>query len=139
MSGNASEEIRELIENSMAKVETIVSSTTTVMEKIIEDGNKAVTKGKDRAQECKVVLDEIIGNVDTVNRKVAEIASASKEQSQGVDEISKAMELLDQVSHENNNVVLNTEASSKELQKEADDLTLVVEKVRELVNGSKSS
>ena len=138
MSGNASEEIRELIENSMTKVEKIVSSTTSVMEKIIEDGKSAVTKGKDRAQECKVVLDEIISNVDNVNRKVAEISDASKEQSQGVDEISKAMELLDQVSHQNNNVVLSTEASSKELQKEADELTFVVEKVRELVNGSKS-
>ncbi len=139
MSGNASEEIRELIENSMTKVETIVSSTTAVMEKIIEDGKNAVTKGKDRAQECKVVLDEIINNVDNVNRKVAEIANASKEQSQGVDEISRAMELLDQVSHQNNDVVISTEASSKELQKEADDLTLVVEKVRELVNGKKSA
>nr|WP_290733271.1 methyl-accepting chemotaxis protein [Halobacteriovorax sp. JY17] len=117
----------------------MVSSTTSVMEKIIEDGKNAVTKGKDRAQECKVVLDEIINNVDNVNRKVAEIANASKEQSQGVDEISRAMELLDQVSHQNNDVVISTEASSKELQKEADDLTLVVEKVRELVNGKRSA
>ncbi|CBW26101.1 putative methyl-accepting chemotaxis protein [Halobacteriovorax marinus SJ] len=139
MSGNASEEIRELIENSMAKVEGIVSSTTSVMEKMIEDGKRAVSKGKERAQECKVVLDEIINNVDNVNRKVAEIASASKEQSQGVDEISRAMELLDQVSHKNNDVVISTEASSKELQKEADDLIYVVEEVRELVNGKRAA
>lgn len=139
MSGNASEEIRELIESSMTKVEGIVSSTTSVMERMIEDGKIAVSKGKDRAQECKIVLDEIINNVDNVNRKVAEIAEASKEQSQGVHEISKAMELLDQVSHKNNDVVVSTEASSKELQKEADDLILVVERVRELVNGKNAA
>lgn len=139
MSGNASEEIRELIESSMEKVEGIVSSTTSVMEKMIEDGKKAVSKGKDRAQECKLVLDEIINNVDNVNKKVAEIAEASREQSQGVDEISRAMELLDQVSHKNNNVVISTESSSKELQSEADDLIIVVEEVRELVNGKKAA
>ncbi|WP_417334823.1 hypothetical protein [Halobacteriovorax marinus] len=52
---------------------------------------------------------------------------------------ARAMELLDQVSHKNNDVVISTEASSKELQREADDLIYVVEEVRELVNGKRAA
>jgi methyl-accepting chemotaxis protein len=139
MSGKASDDIRTLIENSMAKVEEIVGSTTSVMDKMIEEGSTAVDKGKERARECKVVLDEIIGNVDKVNIKVSEIAGASQEQSQGVDEISKAMELLDQVSHKNNNAVLETEKSSKGLQNEALALVDIVDEVKEMVIGNKAS
>lgn len=139
MSGKASEDIRTLIENSMSKVEVIVSSTTAVMDKMIEEGKIAVTSGKDRALECKVVLDEIISNVDNVNNKVAEIADASKEQAQGVQEISRAMELLDQVSHKNNSVVISTASSSRELEKEAHELIDVVEKVKGMVHGVKAA
>ena len=139
MSGTASDEIRELIENSMTKVEEIVGSTTAVMDEMIAEGSVAVKKGKDRASDCKIVLDEIIGNVDKVNNKVSEIASASQEQSQGVDEISKAMELLDQVSHKNNNAVLETAKSSKGLQAEALSLVEIVNEVKEMVVGEKKA
>ncbi|OUR96972.1 hypothetical protein A9Q84_11595 [Halobacteriovorax marinus] len=139
MSGKASDEIRSLIENSISKVETIVSTTTSVMNKMIEEGNLAVNSGKERAQECKIVLDEIISNVDNVNTKVGEISNASHEQATGVEEISKAMELLDQVSNVNNNIVINTASSSRELQSEAHELIEVVDKVKGMVHGAKAS
>ncbi|WP_127717670.1 methyl-accepting chemotaxis protein [Halobacteriovorax sp. HLS] len=135
MSGSASEEIRELIDSSMNKVEQIVNSTTSVMDEMIAEGTQAVDKGKEKAYECKVILDEIIGNVDLVNNQVNEIANASKEQSQGVHEISKAMEILDQVGHENNSTVIETAESSKQLQREAQELIHVIEQVKEMVEG----
>lgn len=137
MSGTASDDIRELIDSSQIKVEKIVESTTNVMDQMIAEGSTAVDKGKTRAVDCKNVLDEIIKNVNLVNMKISEIVDASKEQSTGVNEISKAMELLDEVGHKNNTIVISTANSSKELQVEASELVNIVEEVKYLVEGKK--
>ena len=107
------------------------------MDQMIKEGSTAVNNGKSRATDCKTVLDEIIGNVNLVNLKISEIADASKEQSIGVNEISKAMELLDEVGHKNNVIVIDTANSSKDLQVEASELVNIVEEVKYLVEGKK--
>jgi methyl-accepting chemotaxis protein len=135
MSGKASEEIKELLDQSIKQVEGIVSQTTNMVESIIKEGSSTVDEGTQKAQECKTALDEILGNVKDVNMKVNEIAEACGEQSTGVDEITKAMRLLDQVTNQNNDAANRASNSAEKLKTQADNLDIVVEDVLSLVNG----
>lgn len=137
MSGKASEEIRSLIETSIKKVEGIVSETTSMVDVLIKEGKEKVEGGTSKARECKDALDAILGNVVEVNSKVTEIAEACREQSLGVDEITRAMRLLDSVTHQNNQAASSASASAESLKKEAEKLDQVVFEVIGLVNGQK--
>ncbi|MDD0852258.1 cache domain-containing protein [Halobacteriovorax sp. GB3] len=139
MSGKASEEIRSLIDQSIKRVEDIVSGTTSMVEGLIKEGTATVEKGTSKAQDCKMALDGILRNVMSVNEKVGEIAIACGEQATGVDEITKAMRLLDQVTHENTQAAQQTSSNAEQLRKQAENLDGVVVNVIELVNGSKAA
>lgn len=137
MSGKASEEIRTLIETSIQKVEGIVSETTSMVDGLIKEGKEKVEGGSSKARECKDALDSILGNVIEVSAKVSEIAEACREQSLGVDEITKAMRLLDSVTHQNNQAASSASSSAESLKTEAEKLDKVVFQVIGLVNGHK--
>jgi len=137
MSGKASEEIKELLDQSIKQVEGIVSQTTNMVETVIKEGSSTVDEGTKKAQECKTALDEILGNVKNVNMKVNEIAEACGEQATGVDEITNAMRLLDQVTNQNNDAANRASNSAENLKKQADNLDEVVVDVLSLVNGGK--
>ncbi len=101
MSGNAAKEISEMLAASIKKVESIVDETKQKVEGLISDGRQKVQSGIVIANQCGVVLNDVVINVDELNTMVTEITVASHEQSQGVNEITKAMNELDQTTHAN--------------------------------------
>ncbi len=139
MSGGASDEIRGLIDESIKTVEAIVSQTTGMVNEVIESSSSTVEAGRLKASECKEVLDKIVYNVQNVNGKITEIASACNEQSVGVNEITKAIRLIDEVTMQNNNAAQEASMSAENLKGQADDLDNVVRSVIQLVGGSKAA
>jgi len=135
MSGKASDEIKALLDESIKSVELIVSDTSSMVKNVIDQGKSTVEAGKSKASQCKDVLDEIVKNVDEVNIKISEIASACREQSQGVNEITNAMRLLDDVTNQNNNAASLAARSAQDLKVEANNLDTVVDQVLALVEG----
>ncbi|EQC43895.1 methyl-accepting chemotaxis protein [Bacteriovorax sp. Seq25_V] len=135
MSGKASDEIKQLLDESIKSVELIVSDTSSMVKNVIDQGKSTVEAGKAKAVQCKEVLDEIVKNVDEVNIKISEIASACREQSQGVNEITNAMRLLDDVTSQNNNAASIAARNAQELKAEANNLDQVVDQVLTLVEG----
>ncbi len=101
MSGTAAKEISEMLDSSIRKVESIVNDTKENVERLVRVGKDKVDAGRRVAEECAHVLDEIVGNVTDVSQMSSDIASASKDQAQGVREISKAMAQLDTVTQSN--------------------------------------
>jgi methyl-accepting chemotaxis protein len=101
MSGTAAKEISEMLDSSIRKVESIVNDTKENVERLVRVGKDKVDAGRRVAEECSHVLDEIVGNVTDVSQMSSDIASASKDQAQGVREISKAMAQLDTVTQSN--------------------------------------
>jgi methyl-accepting chemotaxis protein len=101
MSGTAANEIKGLLEESISKVNRIVTNTKSEVEKLMNEGREKIQNGISRAEECSNSLNEINKNVSTVETLVSEVADASSEQSKGIEEVTKAMGQIDEVTSQN--------------------------------------
>ena len=126
MSGNAAKEITAMLDSSIKKVEDIVSNTKLKVGHLIEDGKHKVESGNHIAKTCGTVLDEIVENVATVTAMANEIATACHEQAIGVQEITKAMNQLDQVTQTNAATSEESASAAQELSSQADALQSAV-------------
>lgn len=139
MSGKAALEITEMLDNSIKQVTDIVENTKKKVEFLIRDSKEKVDTGTKTAHECGESLTEILNNVSSVNEMVREIASASTEQSTGVQEVTKAMQQLDQTTHQNTTVANESSNMATKLKDQADGLNHAVESLMAIVNGKISS
>ncbi|AGH95419.1 methyl-accepting chemotaxis protein [Pseudobdellovibrio exovorus] len=135
MSGQASQEISELLENSISKVEDIVKETKTQVESLIKDGVEKIENGTQIARECNEVFEEIVENVSNVSHMATEISNASQEQSQGINELTRAMNQLDQVTQQNAATSEESSFAAKDLSKQAHSLNEVVEDLIRTIQG----
>jgi methyl-accepting chemotaxis protein len=71
---------------------------------------------------------EVVSAIKQVNDIMAEIASASAEQSSGLDEIGKAVSQMDEMTQQNAALVEEAAAASESLLGQADQLTMNVNK-----------
>lgn len=99
LSGTAAHEISTMLEKSISEVKNVTEASRRRVDQMVADGQAKVSVGTKTAEACRAVLDEILNNVEKVNETIAHIASASKEQSIGVHEVSKALQELDHVTH----------------------------------------
>ena len=138
MSGNAAKEITTMLESSISKVEGIVRETQQKVTALVQTGKEKVASGTTLARQCSEVLNEIVQNVSLVAGISLEIAQASKEQSQGVLEINKAMSQLDSVTQQNAATSEEAASSAEELSAQTISLKGSVEELVVVINGSKS-
>ena len=96
-SATAAKEIKELIEDSVGKV---------------EEGSRLV-------DESGQTLEEIVGAVKKVSDIVAEIAAASQEQSTGIEQVNKAVMQMDEMTQQNAALVEQAAAASEALGEQA--------------------
>ncbi|MFN8369271.1 MAG: methyl-accepting chemotaxis protein [Bacteriovoracaceae bacterium] len=136
MSGKAALEITEMLGSSIKQVTDIVESTKRKVEILVTTSKQKVEIGTKTAHECGEALDEILQNVTSVNEMVREIASASAEQSTGVQEVTKAMQQLDQTTHQNTSVAQETSAMARKLKNQADNLNGSVNELIAVISGS---
>ena len=127
MSGNAADEISVLLDNSIHKVESIVRNTQEKVEVLIKEGSHKIEAGTRIAKECGDVLEEIVDNTAKVTKMTAEISTACQEQSMGVQEITRAMNMLDQVTQTNTASSEESASAAEELSAQATSLKGVVD------------
>ncbi|MAV89918.1 MAG: chemotaxis protein [Bdellovibrionaceae bacterium] len=139
MSGNAAEEISSMLDASISKVEQIAIDTKNAVEGLIQQGKSRVDSGVHVAEQCAVVLKEIVQNVSEVSSLSQEISQASKEQALGVQEINKAMTQLEEVTQKNNSVSNSTSASAGQLSAQARAMKEAVNDLQNLLYAEKTS
>lgn len=100
-SASAAKEIKELIEGSVAQV---------------HEGSKLV-------EEAGSTMVEVVNSVRRVTDIVAEISSASQEQSQGIEQVNIAISQMDEVTQQNAALVEEAAAAAQSLQAQAENLT----------------
>lgn len=127
MSGNAAKEISSMLESSIQKVEGIVAETKTKVSGLVLDGKQKVELGTQIASSCGNVLEEIVRNINTVAEMSHEISSACDEQYQGVQEITRAMNQLDQVTQSNAATSEESASAAEELSAQAYSLKQSIE------------
>ncbi|WP_307732730.1 methyl-accepting chemotaxis protein [Massilia agri] len=103
-SASAAKEIKQLIGNSVEKVEA---------------GSKLVTN-------AGATMHEIVESVQHVTNIMAEISSASQEQTMGIEQINQAVAQMDQVTQQNAALVEEAAAASESMQEQAARLASVV-------------
>ncbi|WP_407656495.1 methyl-accepting chemotaxis protein [Methyloglobulus morosus] len=107
-SAAAAKEIKELIGNSVEKV---------------EDGSKLVS-------EAGKTMDEIVNSVKRVTDIMGSIAAASAEQSSGIDQVNKAVTQMDEVTQQNAALVEEAAAAAESLEEQAQTLADTVAQFR---------
>jgi methyl-accepting chemotaxis protein len=135
MSGEAAKDISDMLERSIKRVELIVDDTKTKVETIISSAKSTVDQGVAVATECRQVLSEIVESCDEVSQMVASIAVASKEQSNGVTEVSKAIHQIDQATQTSAGAANQCSSTSNELASQVKRLREVAADLRWVVEG----
>lgn len=125
------EAVRNLAQRSASAAKDITELIKGSVEKIEIGGRQVGQSGQ--------VLNEIVASVKKVSDLNAEIASASEEQSNGIAQIGKAMNQLDQVTQINAATSEEAAASAQELSAQASQLTQTVEVLVETIKGQKNS
>jgi methyl-accepting chemotaxis protein len=105
-SATAAKEIKELIQDSVKKV---------------EDGSTLVTQSGQ-------TLDQIVTSVKKVSDIVAEIAAASREQSGGIEQVNQAVMQMDEMTQQNAALVEQATAASQSMAGQARQLTTLMQR-----------
>jgi methyl-accepting chemotaxis protein len=72
------------------------------------------------------VLDEIVTRVKKVTEVMAEIASSSREQASGIEQVNKAVTLMDTMTQQNAALVQEDTAAAEALTEQATSLTRLI-------------
>lgn len=99
-SANAAKDIKDLISDSVTKVQS---------------GNELVSKSGETMQ-------EIVVSIQRVNDIMSEIAAASAEQASGIDEVSKAVTQMDEMTQQNAALVEEAAAAAESMRHQASEL-----------------
>ena len=103
-SANAAKEIKELITDSVNRVDT----------------------GTQLVDEAGKTMDEIVTSVKRVTDIMAEITAASQEQSAGIEQVNQAITQMDEVTQQNAALVEQAAAASESMQEQAGSLVQMV-------------
>ena len=115
------EEVRNLAQRSSAAAKDITT--------LITDSVKKAENGTELVKKTKEVFSSVVTQVKKVTDLVNEIATASAEQSNGIDQISKAIQQMEQVIQQNAATAEETAAASEELTSQAQALNALVDKI----------
>lgn len=101
----------------------------------IEGAISKTAQGVDISQKVAATLNEIVTKARQVDELVAEVSSASREQSQGITQINTAVTQMDKVTQSNAASAEESAAAAEELNSQAEIMKESVSKLLELVGG----
>ena len=105
----------------------------------ISDSTAKSEQGAKISEKVGKSLDEITAKARQVDELIAEIAVASQEQSQGIDQVSRAVSDMDQVTQANAATAEETSAAANELSSQAAQLKGIISELTHMVSGNKTA
>ncbi|MDB5972787.1 MAG: chemotaxis protein [Hydrocarboniphaga sp.] len=115
-------EVRSLSQRSAAAAKEIKALISASVDKV---GN-----GVTQVEQAGRTMDDIVTGVGRVSQIMAEIAGASQEQSQGIEQVSRTISQMDRVTQQNAALVEEGSASARTLEEQADALAVSVSQFR---------
>jgi methyl-accepting chemotaxis protein len=97
---------------------------------LIQDSVGKVTEGTKLVDESGKALAEIVVRVKKVTDVMAEIASSSREQASGIEQVNKAITMMDDVTQQNAALVEEASAAAQALTEQASSLTQLISRYR---------
>jgi len=123
------EEVRSLAQRSAQAAKETASKIEAALVKS-EEGARA-------SSEVSSILNEIVGQVRTMDTLVAEIANASSEQSQGIDQVNIAVSQMDKVTQGNAAAAEESAAAAEELTAQSTELQSLTHNLGNMVGVTK--
>ena len=111
-------EVRTLAQRSAAAAKEIKA--------LIGDSVEKVAGGTKLVDEAGKTMEEIVDSVQCVTDIMAEISTASSEQSAGIDQVNKAINRMDEVTQQNAALVEEVAAAAESMEEEAERLAEAV-------------
>ena len=111
-------EVRNLAQRSAAAAKEIKS--------LIDDSVSRVDMGSQLVSQAGKTMEEIVGSIQRVTDIMSEITAASVEQSQGIEQVNKAISHMDSVTQQNAALVEEAAAAAESMEKQAEDLAGMV-------------
>jgi methyl-accepting chemotaxis protein len=102
---------------------------------LIQDSVGKVTEGTRLVNESGKALGEIVVRVKKVTDVMAEIASSSREQASGIEQVNKAITMMDDVTQQNAALVEEASAAAQALTEQAANLTQLIARYRVAESG----
>lgn len=93
---------------------------------LIDNSLSKVVQGHDLSEQTRQAMEDIVGRIEQVKVLMSEINVASKEQSQGIGQVNLAMNHIGQATHQNTELVANSEQTAQELSRKGHHLTHLV-------------
>ena len=103
---------------------------------MIEESVKNANNGVKIAAEVGKVLEDIVDGIGKTTDLVGEIAAASKEQSQGINQVNTAVNQMDRVTQANASNAEGSASASEELSTQAEQMNTVVQELSALIGGN---
>jgi methyl-accepting chemotaxis protein len=97
---------------------------------LIQDSVGKVTEGTKLVDESGKALAEIVVRVKKVTDVMAEIASSSREQASGIEQVNKAITMMDDVTQQNAALVEEASAAAQALSEQASNLTQLISRYK---------
>ncbi len=123
------EEVRNLAQRSATASKDTAS--------LIENAVKKSEEGSVIVESSAKALDAIAESTKKVGDLVGEIAAASNEQAQGIDQVNRAVSQMDQVTQSNAASAEESASASEQLNAQSESLNEVVNELFEMVSGAK--
>ena len=115
-------EVRSLASRSAAAAKEIKG--------LIQDSVGKVNEGTKLVDESGKVLNEIVARVQKVTAVMAEIAESSREQASGIEQVNKAITLMDSMTQQNAALVEEASAAAQALSQQATAQTTLIARYR---------
>ncbi|APO73299.1 methyl-accepting chemotaxis protein [Rhizobium etli 8C-3] len=94
---------------------------------LISESSVQVNEGVGIVSSTGEALGDMISRIDIINRFVADIAAAARDQATGVNEVSIAIRNMDTITQQNSSMVEHTSAESRHLRAEVDNLVALLQ------------
>jgi methyl-accepting chemotaxis protein len=123
-------EVRSLAQRSAAAAKEIKT--------LIGDSVERVDVGSKLVERAGLTMDKVVASVRRVTDIIAEISSASQEQSAGIERVNRTIAQMDEVTQQNAALVEEAAAAAEAMQHQADKLSQVVQifKLADTPNGA---
>ncbi len=128
-----------MLEKSISKVRSIADNSKSSIQTLIVSSKKTVEDGTHNATRCKQALDSIMADATEVQLLIAGILEGSKEQARGIEEVKKAIGLLDKSATSNNNAARESAVTASTLANRSKEMQSLVIELKKLVAGSQST
>ncbi len=136
MSGRSAKEISDILSGSSERITEIIDRSISSIRTRAEKTQVRARSGDELAKKCQESLNGVLNTTEQLQVLIQQIAAASKEQSDGVNNISKAMHMINSTSAANKTASDEAAQCGGELQHNAEKLFVLAEEIKTEVLGA---